>query len=115
MKKILSAFIVLCASSLFAGELFVAPNGNDSNPGTQAEPLATLEAARDRIQASANAQTEAWTVNLAEGEYAVTKPMEFKTENSGSPEVVYRGAANGKTVLTGGIELKNWSDCGDGT
>ena len=115
MKKILSAFIVLCTSSLFAGELFVAPNGNDSNPGTQAAPLATLEAARDRIQASPNAQTEAWTVNLAEGEYAVTKPIEFKPENSGSPEVVYRGAVSGKTILTGGIELKNWSDCGDGT
>ena len=28
-------------------DLHVAPNGNDTNPGTEAKPLATLAAARD--------------------------------------------------------------------
>ncbi|PNW29639.1 hypothetical protein BKP44_02695 [Formosa algae] len=30
--------------------LYISPNGNDTNKGTKAEPLATLTAARDAIR-----------------------------------------------------------------
>ena len=35
----------------FAVEFFVAPAGNDANPGTRQQPFASLEKARDAIRA----------------------------------------------------------------
>ncbi len=37
--------------SCFAAEIFVRPDGNDSNEGTIDRPLATLGAARDHLRA----------------------------------------------------------------
>lgn len=50
--------LILCLIPLLAGalagtaaELFVAPGGRDTDPGTKRKPLATIEAARDRFRA----------------------------------------------------------------
>lgn len=141
MKKFLFAFLLSLPVTAFAGEIFVAPNGSDSNPGTAEAPYATMERARDRIRqerasaaqaaAQSAAQTagdsaqkaasgtasESWTVTFAEGEYPLAQPVTFGTEDSGTPDapVLYRGAASGKTVLSGGLEVRNWKDEGNGT
>lgn len=130
LSRLPACALAVLPMSAFAGEFFVAPNGNDSNPGTAAAPFATLEKARDAVrQAKAASQSasksasqsetapdEAWTVHLAEGTYTMTAPIRFSTEDSGTPTapVTYRGAENGKTVLSGAIELTGWKDEGNG-
>ena len=39
----LSALLLAAFTPLPAAEFFVSPSGNDTNPGTEAKPLATLE------------------------------------------------------------------------
>ena len=48
---------------------YVAPDGDDSNPGTLEEPFASLEAAQQAVQAekAANGMGEGITVILREG------------------------------------------------
>ena len=41
--------MIACAASR-ATELYIAPDGNDSNLGTRTAPLKTLKAARDAIR-----------------------------------------------------------------
>ncbi|MGA2660073.1 MAG: hypothetical protein ABSH34_21430, partial [Verrucomicrobiota bacterium] len=38
------------AVTLHASDFFVAPTGNDANPGTADRPFATLERARDAVR-----------------------------------------------------------------
>ena len=44
-------FVISISVSVLPGaEFFVAPHGNDANPGTKEQPLATLQRARDAIR-----------------------------------------------------------------
>jgi hypothetical protein len=43
----ITLFLMLQLSSLFAATYYVAPNGNDANPGTMAKPLATMQKAQE--------------------------------------------------------------------
>ena len=40
------AVILVAATALAAADFYVAPGGDDSNPGTEARPFATLDRAR---------------------------------------------------------------------
>ena len=40
-RFVIASLALLIASHSFAAELYVAPNGNDSNPGTKDQPLAS--------------------------------------------------------------------------
>ncbi|MHC4116495.1 MAG: hypothetical protein ACYSWO_03200, partial [Planctomycetota bacterium] len=71
-------------------ELFVSPNGNDINPGTRAQPLKTIEAARDAVrEADRNQKRTVW---LRAGVYELDKPLVLTRDDSGSPgkPVAYR-------------------------
>ena len=107
MKRVFT--VVLCfffAISASAAEYFVAPDGSDRADGSAAAPFLTIERARDQIRADKKAgKAGPWIVTLAAGEFALTEPLVFTAEDSG---VVYRGSAEGETVLSGGVELTGW-------
>ncbi len=42
--------VAFAAVSSLAADIYVAPNGSDANPGTEAAPLATLQAAVNKLQ-----------------------------------------------------------------
>ncbi|WP_326791742.1 right-handed parallel beta-helix repeat-containing protein [Streptomyces sp. NBC_00841] len=90
---------------------FVATNGNDSNQGTQAAPLATLEKARDVIrtwrQGAPGRATEPVTVFLRGGTYRRTGSFTLEAQDSGAPgRPVTYAAYNGEQVrLVGGVDL----------
>jgi hypothetical protein len=99
----------------FAFDLHVAPAGNDTNPGTEAAPLATLAAARDAVRKVA--AKEAVTVHVGDGTYHLPETLVFTPADSGSAEfpVVYRAVNEGRAVLSGGSELKlEWKPFRDG-
>lgn len=106
---------MLAPVSVMAAELYVSPTGNDANRGSQAEPFATLAAARDA--ASRVVGQESVTVHVADGVYYLPEPLVFDPDDSGSAEypVVYRAAHEGGAILSGGSRLElTWKRSEDG-
>jgi len=71
---------------------YVAPNGSDLNPGTQALPFATLAKARDTVRANNASMTGDIVVNIASGSYYVDSTIAFNEVDSGTNgyNVIYK-------------------------
>ena len=102
------AFFLLAGLPISAAaqSYFVAPNGDDANPGTLAKPFATLHRARQAARKLAG--REAVTFYLREGTYYLPEPLVFTAEDSGTQTapVEYRAYEQEKPVLSGGIRLR---------
>ncbi|MGB6026025.1 MAG: hypothetical protein WBG40_12585, partial [Candidatus Sulfotelmatobacter sp.] len=61
MKFLLFFALTISAASLYgespSNGFYVAPNGNDNNPGTLAQPFATLGKAQSAMRASSSIKT----------------------------------------------------------
>ncbi len=108
----LLAALAVTAPMLQAAELFVAPEGNDTNPGTAAQPLASLTGARDAIRAlkKSGPLAEPITVRLQSGTYMLSAEVRFGPDDSGTAEypITYIGTGPGPVVLDGGRRLGGW-------
>lgn len=106
------ATLGMTAQSLSAGDLFVAPSGSDTNPGTRAQPLATIEGARDAIrQMKARASfKEPITVHVHGGVYRVEKTVEFTPQDSGTAQapITYAACPGERPVISGGRPIRAW-------
>ncbi len=93
----------------------VAPHGDDAHPGSEAEPLASLQGARDRVRLlfSTNGPLAGDVeVLFAPGEYSLTNNLTFSTQDSGRDghRVIYRSAGEpGSTVFVGAPRLVGWT------
>ena len=97
-------------------ELYVSPAGNDRNPGTEASPLQSISAARDRVrQLKATAQGPL-IVNLSGGTYTLREPLAFSEQDSGSPgrPIIYRRQGDRTPVVSGGVRITGWAQSGPG-
>ena len=106
--------IIFSATTTHANQIFVSPNGNDAAPGTQKQPLATPQRARDlaREQIKAGQSVE---VLLQSGNYQLQAPLELSEADSGSETkpVIWR-AAQGATVRFGaGRAVSKWRKVSD--
>jgi len=104
--------IFICAAflrvTLASGEFYVAPNGNDSAPGTADKPFATLARARDAVrQLPADAPKR---IIVRGGKYFGVKLL-LTARDSG---LVVEAAAGEKPILYGGVLVANWEKDGDG-
>jgi hypothetical protein len=73
--------------------VFVGPNGNDSNAGTQASPLKTLTAAQGKVSAG-------WTIWLLPGTNALTPTQTLtKSGTAASPIRIQAMAGGARPVL----------------
>lgn len=100
----------------FVAEVFVAPDGSDSNPGTREKPFASLEKARDAVRAlKAQSQGGAVAVRLLPGVYEVKNTFELSAADSGSAEapIVYRADKPGTAVLYGGKKIGGFAPVTD--
>jgi Right handed beta helix region len=106
-SRIVVVSVFLLAGWAFAAgsaEFFVAPGGDDANPGTKGKPFASLERARDAVRA-ANAQGPAGaTVWLRGGVYERTATFKLDQRDSGTEDapVVYRAFDNEDVRIMGG-------------
>src|SRR5699024_3860704 len=92
--------------------VFVAPDGDDNNPGTRAEPLATITAARDALAGQTSAD-QVGTVWIRGGEYTLNEAITLTgEENSWVTYSAYRGE---EVEITGAHELstEEWQRLGD--
>ena len=104
--------------------LFVATNGNDSwscmfdaPTGNGDGPCATVDHARALIAASLSqmdGSTQAFTVQIRGGTYYLSSPIIFSPADSAGPgyTVTYEAYPNETPIISGGVQLKDWTDNG---
>jgi hypothetical protein len=93
-----------------AGAVYVAPDGDDSNPGTLDQPLKTVAKARDLVRTKNSAMTEDITVYLRAGTYQQTSTLTFGNADSGKGGfyVKYMAYQNERPLITGGAPITGW-------
>ncbi|GLR18436.1 right-handed parallel beta-helix repeat-containing protein [Portibacter lacus] len=93
-----------------AQNIYVNPSGNDAHPGTESEPVATLEAARDLIRKykSLNDLPKGGiTVWIGEGTYEQNQAFALNENDSGEVDarIVWRAMPNEEVKIIGGSRL----------
>jgi len=110
MNKILAATVLALASqAASAATFFVATDGNDANPGTEAKPFATLQHARDTVRRLKQTApvSESVSVTIRGGIYQINASLEFDGRDSGTGDapVVWQAATGEQVRLSGGPTL----------
>ena len=116
MNKIFRILILFCLSvlSAAAAEVWVAPDGSDTHPGAQAQPLASIAAAqrqaRELRRLNQVNTNEPVHIILRGGVYQLESPLFFRPEDSGtetSPTLI-EAATNEQPVVSGGVWIEGW-------
>ncbi|MBM0231434.1 ricin-type beta-trefoil lectin domain protein [Micromonospora sp. STR1_7] len=99
------------ASAAVQQTFYVAPDGNDTNPGTMQSPFRTLQRARDVVRTVNASMTGDINVYLRGGNYPVSGTVEFGAADSGTNgfRVVYAAYPNERPVLDGGVQVTGWT------
>ncbi len=91
----------------------VAPDGRDEYPGTEAQPFATLEGARDAIRClkkTGGLPDGGIRVELRQGIYELAQPFVLTADDSGRPDapITYCARIGENVCLSGGRRLTGW-------
>ena len=92
-------------------DIHVAPNGSDTNVGTERAPFATLGGARRAARAViAKGLTGDLTVHVHAGTYLLEEPFVLGPQDGGTERYAVRYVARGdaKPVLSGGRRITGW-------
>ena len=101
-------------TSPMAVDLWVSPTGSDKNPGTQAQPFASVSAAqrdaRELRRLGKVGINEPVHIILQSGVYPFTSPLLVRSADSGTEKspTVFEAAPGAKPVLSGGIDITGW-------
>ena len=90
--------------------LHVAPDGNDTNPGTRTKPFATVNRAL-AANREAGAAQGGTVIELAAGRYPLTETIKLTDADSGKPyaPLSIRAATPGTAVISGGKRLTGFT------
>jgi hypothetical protein len=90
--------------------IWVAPTGDDNNPGTEDKPIRTLAHARDLVRTRASDMSADLTVYLHGGTYRLAEPLVFDARDSGTNghRVIYTVVQGEHPVLSGGVAITGW-------
>lgn len=122
MKKIISLVVMLTVAAscfnCFAADitaaqktiLYVSPDGNDANDGTEANPLASVLGARNKLREIKNSgglARDGAVVYLREGEYDISDTVSFEKQDGGTERqpIVYRAYKDDSVTFSGGIYI----------
>lgn len=102
-KRILFLLLPAIAGTAIAQPYYVAPSGQDANPGTLEKPFASLQRAQQAVRQKTG------TVFLRGGTYYLPATLVFTAPDSGTPDapVVFQNYENEKPVISGGVKLEN--------
>jgi PDZ domain/Right handed beta helix region len=113
--RFIALLILVAGVAANATQFFVAPGGDDANPGSLARPFATLQRARQAARPFCG--REPVTVSLREGTYYLPETFVLNSADSGTKDapVVYRAHEREKAVVSGGARLDlKWEPHHDG-
>ncbi len=92
-----------------AYDLVVSPDGNDSNPGTEALPLKTLEGAKNALKAYKDLGiTDTVTVWFRGGTYVFSDRVSFDGEDLSG--VLFRNVPGEEVTFTGSYDITEWKN-----
>ncbi|WP_061300382.1 RICIN domain-containing protein [Herbidospora cretacea] len=99
------------ASAATQATYYVAPDGNDGNPGTISSPFRTLQRARDVVRTVNTGMTGDIYVYLRGGNYPIGSTVDFTQADSGTNgfRVIYSAYQNETPVLNGGVQVTGWT------
>jgi len=98
-------------------DFYVAPWGDDGNPGTEDKPFATLKRARDAVRELKERVKKQIIIFVRGGTYYLLEPLVFKPEDSGADgrPVTYAAYPGERPVISGGVKIKaDWESFRDG-
>jgi hypothetical protein len=107
--------LALVACGIAGGEppdFVVAPNGSDRNPGSVAQPFASLGRARVGVrEILRRGPARDLTVLVREGTYTLTEPLVFDADDchTGDHRVTYAAWPGEAPLFSGGRTLTNWT------
>ncbi len=90
--------------------IYVAPDGDDSNPGSVDRPVRTLAKARDLVRPKTASMAADLSVYLRAGTYPVTSTVTFANADSGQNGyyVKYLAYPGEQPLITGGQPITGW-------
>ncbi len=111
MRIIVIILALMMSSSTYGTELFVAPDGNDANPGTKDKPFKTIEHARQSVAKINGDMTGDITVYLRGGIYELSASVVFSGKDSGTNghKIIYKSLPGETPIVSGGRVIKGWS------
>ncbi|MFT7247269.1 MAG: hypothetical protein ACI97P_000033 [Arcticibacterium sp.] len=116
MRKSNGLIILLffCRLSLNAQKaIYVSPLGNDLNPGSEKEPLASLTGARNAIREykKNHFQSVSFVVTIADGIYTMNEPFVLTPEDSGTAKypITYKSKKGASPVFSGGKKISGFT------
>jgi len=127
MKTTLTSLLLCAALTCDATEIWVSPQGNDRNSGTQDAPLATLREGLYRAREIRRAKSlnlevtrnidisNGIRIMMKGGTYAQDETVFVRPEDSGtesSPTIV-QAVSGEKPVLSGGVAVSGWKKAGN--
>lgn len=92
-------------------DFVVAPNGKDTNDGSDAKPFATINRAKEEVRKLiVSGLKKNITVLIREGFYELDGPLVFGIEDSGSEKfsITYTAKAGEKPTISAGKLIKGW-------
>lgn len=118
MNRIVTYMLLLMmlviVSSVSAKEIWVAPNGNDANPGTKEKPLASIlmaqRQARELRRLNDPSVKDGVQIILRGGVYQLAEPLLIRPEDAGTANspTVFQAAIGEKPVISGGVKINGW-------
>lgn len=94
-----------------ATNLYVSPQGSDSNPGTESQPFQSIEGAQQKVRALISAGlSQSVIVNIKAGTYELASPLSFDTRDSGTDthSITYQAYNNQLVRISGAQKIQNW-------
>jgi len=95
-------------------ELYVSPEGKDTNDGSADAPLATLAAANEAVKTLRSEMQGDIVIHVAGGYYALSEPLVIGVDGGGANgyRVIYRGDSEDLPVISGGVQITGWTKDG---
>ncbi len=96
-------------------ELYVSPNGKDTNNGSKSAPFATLAAANAAVKSLRSQMKGDIVIHVASGIYPISQPLVIGVDGGGANgyRVIYRGDSDNMPVISGGVQITGWTKDGN--
>ncbi|QKJ28527.1 right-handed parallel beta-helix repeat-containing protein [Mucilaginibacter mali] len=111
---IIAASLLLITIDTYAADIYVTKTGSDKNTGTKEQPLASLtmalRKARELRRLNDPSVKGGITIKIEQGLYQLDETIFIRPEDSGTEDspTVIEGVSDGKTILSGGIQISGW-------
>ena len=110
---IICMVLAIVSTSAFAVDIWVSPKGNDTNPGTEAQPMQSIQQAllkaRELRSGNDSSAQDGIQIILKAGEYQLQAPILLEPEDSNT---TICAAKDAKVIISGGQHVTGWQQVG---